>query len=120
MLVEGETGKVIRVAGAFDMSSNTELTLDFTLPDGSTVQKLTANGVVLGTGVTDPDLGVLAANEYVEYTTEAGFLGIAGAEVHNGTWEVVLTYTNTTPTPDQIYIGNCATFEVGKKDSCST
>jgi len=115
-LIEGEVGKVIRVAGAFDMSANTELTLDFKLPDGSEVQKLTADGVTLGVGVTDPDLGVLAANEYVEYTTEAGFLGTAGAGVHSGDWEVVLTYTNTTPTPDQVYIGNCAAFTVETGD----
>lgn len=115
-LVEGEVGKIIRVAAGYDMSSNTELTLDFTLPNGTEVQKLSADGVVLGAGVTDPDLGILAANEYVEYTTEVGFLGTAGAGIHSGTWEVVLTYTNTTPTPDQVYIGLCGEFTVGTGD----
>jgi len=103
----GEVGKVLRVAAGFDMSSNTELTLNFTLPDGTTTSKTTADGVALGSGVTDPDLGVLAANEYVEYDIEAGFLSKAGS------WSVSLTYTNTTPTPDDIYIGDCATFTVG-------
>lgn len=101
-----ETGKILRVAASFDMSSNTELTLDFTLPDGTTAQKTSSDGVVIGSGVTDPDLGVLNANEYVEYPIETGFLS------QTGTWQVSLTYTNTGSTPDDVYIGNCATFEV--------
>ena len=102
----GEVGKILRVAAGFDMSSYTELTLNFTLPDGTTTSKVTADGVAIGAGVTDPDLGVLAANEYVEYPIESGFLSQAG------TWSVSLTYTNTSPTPDDIYIGDCATFTV--------
>ena len=102
----GEVGKILRVASLFDMSSYTELTLNFTLPDGTTLAKTTADGVTLGAGVTDDDLGVLAANMYVEYPAESGFLSQAG------TWSVSLTYTNTTPTPDDIYIGDCATFTV--------
>jgi len=103
----GETGKTFRVAAGFDMSSNTELTLTFTLPDTTTVSKTKTGGeVTIGAGVTDPDLGVLAANEYVEYEVESGFLSQAG------TWKVYLTYTNTTPTPDDVYIGECASFTV--------
>lgn len=104
----GETGKILRVAAGFDMSSNTELTLTFTLPDDTTVTKTKTGGeVVLGTSnVTDPDLGDLLANEYVEYEVEVGFLSQAG------TWKVNLTYTNATPTPDDTYIGECATFTV--------
>ena len=101
-----ETGKILRVAAGFDMSSNTELTLNFTLPDETTATKTSSDGVVLGAGVTDPDLGVLAANEYIEYPIETGFLNQAGD------WQVSLTYTNTTPTPDDVYIGDCATFTV--------
>jgi len=104
----GESGanKILRVASGFDMTSNTELTLDFVLPDDTTAQKLTADGVVLGAGVTDPDLGVLAANEYVDYPIEAGFL------TQSGGWEVKLTYTNTASTPDDIFIGTCVAFTV--------
>jgi len=105
-LKKNETGKVLRVAAGFDMSSNTELTLDFTLPDSTTAQKTSADGVVIGAGVTDPDLGVLTANEYVEYPIETGFLS------QTGSWQVSLIYTNTTPTPDDVYIGDCATFIV--------
>lgn len=104
----GETGKIFRVAASFDMSSNTELTLTFTLPDDTTVTKTKGGGeVVLGTSnITDADLGALLANEYVEYDIESGFLSQAGS------WQVNLTYTNTASTPDDIFIGSCATFTV--------
>jgi len=101
-----ETGKTFRVAAGFDLSSNTELTLTFTLPDDTTVTK-TKPEVTLGTSnITDPDLGALLANEYVEYEIEVGFLS------QSGEWKVNLTYTNTSPTPDDNYIGECATFTV--------
>lgn len=104
----GESGKVIRVAASFDMSSNTELSLTFTKPDGTTSTKTKgASQVTLGTGaVTDPDLGSLSANEYVEYEVEAGFID------QSGSWSVYLTYTNATPDPDDVYIGDTAAFDV--------
>ena len=104
----GETGKIIRVAASFDMSSNTELTLTFTLPDAIIVTKTKTGGeIVLGVSpVTDPDLGSLLANEYVEYDIETDFLSQAG------TWKVYLTYTDTAPTPNDSFIGDCATFTV--------
>ena len=73
------------------MSSNTELTLTFTKPGGTTVTKTKTGGqVTLGTGaVTDDELGALLANQYVEYKIEPLFLDTAG------TWSVYLTYTNT-------------------------
>lgn len=103
-----ESGKVLRVAAGFDLSSNTELTLQFVLPDATEVTKTKSGGeVVLGTSnVIDADLGALLANEYVEYTIEAGFLSVAGE------WQVKLTYTNTASAPDDVYIGDCATFTV--------
>ena len=104
-----ESGKNLNVNAGFDMSSATELTLTFTKPDGTTASKTTADGVVLGAGETDPDLGVLTANEYVTYPVEAGFLDQAG------TWSVDLTYTNTGATPDDVFIGDCATFTVGSR-----
>ncbi len=112
-LTVGEVGKVIRVAAGFDMSSNTELTLTFTKPDLTTSVKTKTGGeVTLGAGVTDPDLGVLAANEYVEYQTEVGFLDQSGDKTDAAPWNVYLTYTNTTPTPDDIFIGTCNPFTV--------
>lgn len=107
-LKELESGKIFRVGAGFDMSSRTELTLTFTDPDGTEITKTQTGGeVTLGTGpVTDPDLGSLSANEYVEYEIETGFL------TPSGTWKVKLTYTNTTPDPDDVFIGECATFTV--------
>jgi len=102
----GEVNKAIRVSsGGYDMSAFTELEIFFTQPDGTKVIKATADGVIIGPGVTDPDLGVLLANEYVEYPTEAGFLIEAGT-----TWDAYLQYTNA-GTGD-IYIGDCVTFTV--------
>lgn len=107
-LKTGESGKNLNVGTGFDMSSNTELTLTFTPPDGVIVTKTKTGGqVVLGVApITDPDVGALAANEYVVYTIEPGFLSQAG------TWSVYCTYTNTTPTPDDVFIGDCAKFTV--------
>jgi len=106
----GESGetKIIRVAGGFDMSSNTELTLIFTLPDNTTVTKTKTGGeVTLGTSnITDKDLGALLANEYVEYKVEPGFL------TQKSIWKVILNYTNTASTPDDEFIGGCAEFTV--------
>lgn len=112
-LTVGEVGKIIRVAAGFDMSSFTELTLTFTKPDLTTSVKTQTGGeVTLGAGVTDPDLGVLAANEYVEYEAEALFLDQAGDKTDTDPWKVYLTYTNTTPDPDDIFIGTCNPFTV--------
>ncbi len=104
----GEVNKTIRVSsGGYDMSAYTELEIFFTQPDETQVIKSTADGVIIGPGVTDPDIGVLLPNEYVEYPTEAGFLAEAGE-----TWSAYLQYTNTTTTPPTIYIGDCVVFTV--------
>lgn len=104
----GESGKTLRVKAGYDMSSNTELTLTFTKPDATQVTKTkTGSQVSLGTiAVTDDDLGVLSANEYVEYEIETGFLDQVG------TWSVYLTFTDTAPDPDDVFIGDTATFAV--------
>ena len=103
----GEINKTIRVSsGGYDMSSNTELSIVFTLPDNTTVTKTSADGVVIGSGVVDDDLGTLAVNTYVEYPVEAGFLS------QSGTWKAYLQYDNTATTPDSRYIGDPVTFTV--------
>jgi len=105
-LTVGDSNKTLRVNAGTSMASYTELTLNFTLPDGTTTTKATADGVVLGAGVTDDDLGALSANEYVEYPIEVGFLTLAG------TWNVYLTFTDTATTPDTVYNSPCVTFPV--------
>lgn len=105
-LYVGDTNKTFRVNAGYNMSSQTELTLTFTKPDNTTVTKTSADGVVLGGGVTDADLGALTANEYVEYPLEASFLD------QSGTWSVTLKYTDDTTTPDSIFNSPCVTFTV--------
>lgn len=109
----GESGKTFRVAAGFTMSSNTELTLTFTKPGGTTATKTKTGGqVTLGTSpVTDDELGSLLANQYVEYEIEPSFLDTAG------TWSVYLTYTNTSANPDDVFIGDAATFAVSAAGS---
>jgi hypothetical protein len=105
-LYVGDTNIAFRVNAGYDMTSFTELTLTFTKPDLTNVTKTTTDGVILGTGVVDSDIGTLPANEYVEYPIEASFLDQAG------TWYVTLKYTDTTTTPDSIYNGPCVAFTV--------
>ena len=109
-----ETGRTLRVNAGYDMSSNTELSLIFCKPDGTSVTKTSADGVALGAGVTDPDLGVLTANEYVEYSLESGLITSSDA----GRWSVQLLYTDTVPTVDDNLYGLVANFTV--KERCDT
>ena len=104
----GESGKPFRYATSYDMSVYTELKLVFTAPTGGTdftVTSASSPAVVLGGAITDPDLGALSANEYMEYTFDDKF-DIAG------TWSVQGTYTNTGADPDDIFIGPDVTFTV--------
>ena len=104
----GETGKTFRANAGFDMSSNTNLTLTFTNPNGTVITKTkAASQVTLGTSsITDADLGALVANKYAEYEIEDGFLAVAGK------WSGYLTYTNTASTPDDVFIGATFRFTV--------
>jgi len=110
-IFKDETGRTLRVNAGFDMSSNTELSLIFTDPDGTSTTKTTSDGVVLGTvGVTDADLGALTADQYVEYPIESGLLSKAGR------WCVQVLYTNTGVSPDDNLYGKIARFTV--KERC--
>lgn len=105
----GESNKLFRVATAFDMSSNTALQLDFTDPNGveTSLTKLTTPAVSApATPVTDPDLGALAASEYMQFATISTTFTVAGV------WKVCPTYTDTATTPDTIYEGSVVTFTV--------
>ena len=101
-----ESGKPLYLAASFDMSSNTELTMTFTKPDGTVVTKIKPDVVLETSPTTLPDVGAVLANEYVSYTVEPLFLDQAGA------WCVYLTYDNTTPTPDDSFIGTVFNFTV--------
>ena len=107
MLTIGESGKLFYVATEFDMSSNTELEVVFTKPDGTTITKSKTGGeVTLGTVPgTFPGVGAVLANEYMIYTIEVGFLDQAADSTDEDPWKAFGRYTNDTTTPDQIYIG---------------
>ena len=107
-LKAGESNKTFRYATGYDMSSNTSLSLHFTDPSGvsSTIDSSGGRVTAPVAGVTDPDIGALSANEFMEFDTVATDFTVAG------TWTVCGTYTNTATTPDTIYIGDTATFTV--------
>jgi len=105
----GESNKIIRVSsGGVSMATNTNLGLAFVAPttagtNFSRDESSSPNAVALGTTlITDPTLGPLAANTYVNYLTGATDFNEAG------TWQVQLTWTDTGTTPDTIIIGTCA------------
>lgn len=107
----GEVGKKIRVNCDLDLSSYSQLTIVFTKPDGTTtVTKTTSDGVTAPSTAVTSDLTdsagdyiVFAANEYMEYTVESGFLDTAG------TWSARAQYDDATP---NTYIGDTTTFTV--------
>lgn len=100
----GEIGKIIRVDTNFDLSANTELTLVFTKPDGTTLTKIKSDGVSApGVDVTDPDGNVFSANQYMEYDFASGDLDQAGR------WFVRAEYDDATP---KNFIGDTAEFIV--------
>ena len=111
---KGESGKIVRVAsGGVDMSTNTELRLYFWAPSGGAdFIRLTGSPspVTIGTGVTDPTLGVLAADEYVEYKTEALDFDVDGA------WQLQLEWEDTGTTPDTIIRGDCVALTIAVQD----
>lgn len=105
----GESNKIIRVSSnGYDMSSYTELKLNFTAPGGGTdFEAATADGVVLGTSnVVDADLGSLQANEYLEYPITATDFDV------DGDWIVCLEYQDNTTSPTTIFLGEDKEFEV--------
>jgi len=105
MISVGESGKIFRYATGYDMSSYTSLDLKFTAPDGTVTTKSNPD-VVLAGAVTDPYLGALAANTYMQLTFDATLFTSAGS------WTVCGTYTNSGTSPVTIYEGADATFTV--------
>jgi hypothetical protein len=103
----GEVGKAFRYVTGFNMSSNTALTLNFTKPDGTTLQKtdlssnpVTAPAATLG---NDPDLGNVSAFTYMEFTTIATDFDQAGI------WSVCGIYTNSTTS---VFHGSSVNFTI--------
>lgn len=106
----GEVGKLIYVGTGFDMSANTELGIRFVSPtDSIDFTRLSADGVTAPAVPSPslPDIGVLAANEYLLYATQAIDFTVAGD------WCVNAQYTESTT---KFYIGDNGTLTV--EDPC--
>lgn len=102
----GEIGKIIRIDTDYNLSANSELTLVFTKPDGSTLTKTKTLDNVTAPAVdaTDPDTSeVFLANQYAEYATASGDLD------QSGQWAVRVEYEDATP---KKYIGDTSAFSV--------
>ena len=98
-----EVGKIFRYATGFDLSSSTALSLKFTHSDGTTFTVTNPDVSAPASPVTDPDLGDILANEYMEYiTTGTDF-------TKSGTWTVYGTYTDETP---KTFYGDSTPFTV--------
>jgi len=118
--IYGEIGKDIYVDANYDVNAApfTELTLTFTLGD-QTVTRDTSDGVT-APAVDSPALpanpdnnfpgGVLEANTYVVYRTQASDWGPTAFD-QPGEWKTCLTYEDATPRTLLTQIPSSITFE---------
>ena len=101
-----EVGKTVNLATGLDLSSSTSMTITTTSPSGVSGTIATGRITAPAPLVVDPILGTLAANTYMQFTTEATDF------TESGTWTVCGTYTDATP---KVFFGDDATFTVGDK-----
>lgn len=103
-----EVGKELYVPTSFDLSSNTSVEINFTSPDES----IKFTRIATAPGVNSPNLdgfGVLAANTYLLYLTQANDFTLGGA----GAWCIEAVY-NDTVTP-KLFIGGPGTLVIADK-----
>ena len=103
----GDKGVPFRYAtGGYDMSSGTGFTLNFTKPDGTTLQKTEASANPVSAPAValtnDTYLGNQSASTYMEFTTVAADFDTAG------TWTVCGVYTDSA----KILHGSTVSFTV--------
>ena len=98
-----EIGKVFRVKTSFDLSAATTLEVHFTGPNAEITDKATPDVTAPGVDVTDPDLGLLEANTYMEFKTIATDFPV------KGTWTGCSRYIDPTP---KDFAGPDTEFEV--------
>lgn len=105
----GEIGKLVYVSTGFNMSANTSLAIKFTSPDGSiTFTRTSAADGITAPAVPSPSLptiGILAANEYLLYTTQADDFTVGGD------WCVEGVYYEGV---GKLYIGDSGTLTVSE------
>ena len=108
----GEIGKTIFLGTGDDLDLNsapfTELTINFTNPDGTVkFARTTADGVA-APAIASPDLdnvGILPANKYMTYQTKAGDFDTGGV----GDWTVCTEYQDAVPS---LFSGNDTTITI--------
>ena len=92
---QDDVGKVFVINANYNMTGNTELRMVFKKSDNTVVEKLTADGVTapavdITVCVGDTEETFLA-NEYFQYSSEAGLLDITGQ------WQIHGEYVDLTP-----------------------
>jgi hypothetical protein len=111
----GEVGRDLYVGTTFDLSSNTELIIRFTSPDGAVkFNKDTSDGVT-APATPSPSLpasgdfsgGVLPADTYMLYTTDGTEFTTGGA----GNWTICANYQDATP---KSFDGDDTTLVIGE------
>ena len=92
---EDDIGRIFAVNASFDLSGNTELRVVFKKPDGSVVEKLGADGVTAPAVdlviCVNGSVKTFLANEYFQYSAEAGLLNATGQ------WTIHGEYVDATP-----------------------
>jgi hypothetical protein len=83
MIHVGDYGQELIIELANNVSQADELKILFTLPDGSTVEKTSSDGVELGAVDVSDDCGkVILAGTYLAYRIEQGLL------TQSGKWKI--------------------------------
>ena len=104
---QDEIGKIMAINANYDLSGNTELRVVFKKSDGTIVEKLKADGVTApSTPLTICVAGeeeIFLANQYFQYSTEAGLLDITGQ------WQIHGEYVDGTP---KDFSGDVSNFTV--------
>ena len=107
----GEVGKSLYVGTTFDMNAApfTVLELKFTSPDGTITFSRTDSGDGITAPAVDspalPNVGVLPANTYMLYLTQAGDFTV------DGDWQVCAEYQDAAPS---IFFGDDTVLTIGK------
>ncbi len=103
---EGEFGVACVFYTAYDMSGYTEISIQFTKPDGTILAPVSADGVTVPNVDVVTALGTFLANEYAQYFFVDGDLD------QTGVWYARVIYDEDTATPPLHLISNSSSFEV--------
>ncbi len=91
---------------AYDMSTFTEISIQFTKPDGTILAPVSADGVTVPNVQVVTALGTFPANEYAQYFFVDGDLDQLGV------WFARVIYDKSNASPPMRLISNSSSFEV--------